>query len=244
MNNEDKNENLIAHLEALRTTLIKCLYSFAIVLPFALFFAPRVLNYLIKIIIGNNNVVLNFFSPQEVFLIQIKTAVIMSLIVSFPYITKQLWNFLLPALYDNEKKFIKSIVLISTTLFILGVIFCLFLIIPFIIKFGMSFISSNVQAVFGISNVVNLALWLSIVFGIMFQLPLITFYLIKTEIISYEAMANKRPYVIVILLIMAGILTPPDIVSQIMLAIPSYFLFEGGLLFARLESGNKKDNID
>ena len=233
MTEEEKDESLISHLEALRETLLKCLYSLCIFLPFALLAAPKVLNYLIKILIGTNNVTFNYFSPTEVFLLQIKMAVVLDIVVCFPYISKKLWDFILPALYDNEKKFIKSTVFMSTALFISGVLFCIFFILPLIINFGMSFQSVNIQAVFGISNAVNLSLWLMVVFGLMFQMPLITHSLIKSGIIDYETIADKRPYIFVILLIIAAVLTPPDIISQIMLFVPTYSLFELGLIFSK-----------
>ena len=233
MSDEEKDESLISHLEALRGTLLKCLISLCVVLPFTFFIAPKALNCLMKILIGANKVTFNYFSPTEVFLLQIKMAIVIDLVICFPYIAKKIWNFILPALYDNEKKFIKSIVLLSSGLFICGVLFCLFFILPLIINFGMSFQAVNIQAVFGISNVVNLSLWLMVVFGLMFQMPLITHSLIKSGIIDYETIADKRPYIVVILLIIAAILTPPDIISQIMLFVPSYSLFELGLLFSK-----------
>ena len=243
---EENNESLITHLEALRETILKSLISIAVVLPIAFIVAPKALDMLIKIILGDSKNTLNYFSPAEVFLIQIKTAVVIDLIICFPYIAKKIWDFLLPALYEHERKFIKSIVLISTTLFIIGVLFCIFLILPLIIKFGMNFTTANIQPVFGISNVVTLALWLSIIFGLMFQVPLITFYLVKSGIISYESIADKRSYIIVILLIIAGILTPPDVMSQLMLAVPTYLLFEAGLFFAKIKNNNKSndDNLE
>lgn len=240
MENNQDNESLISHLEALRETLLKCLISFCIVLPFALFISPKALNYLIKILIGSHNITLNYFSPTEVFLLQIKMAVVIDLIISFPYIAKKIWNFILPALYEHEKKFIKSIVFTSSTLFISGVLFCIFFILPLIINFGISFANSNIQAVFGISNVINLSLWLAVVFGLMFQMPLITYSLIKWDIIDYSTIADKRPYVIVGLLTISAILTPPDVVSQVMLFIPTYGLFELGLLFSK--KNNKMEN--
>ncbi len=233
---DTKEENLISHLEALRQTILKCLYAVAIVLPFTFFIAPKALDWIIKIILGGANVTLSYFSPVEVFLIQIKTAVVMDLIICFPYIARQIWDFILPALYENEKKFIKTIVLFSSILFAAGACFCLFLILPLIIKFGLSFSTPNINPVFNISGIVTLSLWMSMVFGLVFQVPLITFYLVKSDIISYNSAANKRPYIIVALLITSGILTPPDIISQLMLAIPAYLLFEAGLLFAK----NKK----
>lgn len=229
----ENNETLISHLEALRETLLKCFISLGVMLPFTLFIAPRTLNYLIKILIGDNNVNFNFFSPTEVFVLQIKMAVVIDLVICFPYIAKKIWDFILVALYDNERKFIKSIVFLSSTLFVCGVLFCLFFILPLIINFGMSFSTGQIQAVFGISNVINLSLWLAVVFGLMFQMPLVTHSLIKSGFIDYETIADKRPYVVVALLILAAVLTPPDVVSQIMLFVPTYALFELGLLFSR-----------
>ena len=228
MTNQDNDESLIAHLEALRETLLKCLIVLGLVFPFMLFAAPKALECLTDIIISDSNVTLNYFSPAEVFIIQIKTAAVLDLIVCFPYIAKKIWDFILPALYENERKFIKTTVLTSTALFVTGVLFCIFFILPLIIKFGLSFSSSNIKAVFGISNIINLSLWMSISFGLMFQLPLITYSLIKSDIIPYESISDKRSYVIVGILIMAGILTPPDVVSQILLALPTYMLFEIG----------------
>lgn len=230
---EEKNESFITHLEALRETLLKCVYAIAIVLPFTFFVSPKALNYLINMLVGEKEVVLNYFSPVEVFLIQIKLALVIDLVICFPYIAKKIWDFLLPALYENERKFIKSTVLISSSLFIAGVCFCLFAILPLVIGFGKSFETETIHAMFNISTVVTLALWMSVVFGLMFQVPLITVALIKSGIISYETIADKRPYVVVAILIIAGVLTPPDVISQIMLGLPTYLLFETGLLFSK-----------
>lgn len=237
---EDKDESIISHIEAFREMLLKCIKAVGIILVPMLLVAPKCLDIFIKLILRGNNIALNYFSPAEVFIIQIKFALVLDIILCFPYIAKQVWNFCVPALYDHERKFIKSIVFTSSALFILGSMFCLFVILPLIINFGMSFSTSNIQAVLGISNVVNLSLWLILSFGIMFQLPLITHALIKSEIVSYDTIKNSRPYVIVGLLIIAGILTPPDVVSQIMLFTPTYLLFELGLLFSRSKKKNEE----
>ena len=230
---EDQDESLILHLTALRSTLIKCFVALGIGLVPMFFAAPFCMNWLTKIMIGNNDVSLNFFSPAEVFILQIKIAVVLDLLICFPYITRQIWNFILPALYDNEKKFIKSIVLTSSTLFITGVLFCIYFILPLLINFGISFSTDDIKAVFGISNIISLALWLSVVFGLMFQFPLITYSLIRSGITSYEAVKSKRPYILVGILIIAALLTPPDVISQLMLATPTYLLFEIGLCCSR-----------
>ncbi len=230
---EDQDESLILHLTALRSTLIKCFVALGIGLIPMFFVAPFCMNWLTKIMIGNNDVSLNFFSPAEVFILQIKIAVVLDLLICFPYIARQIWNFILPALYDNEKKFIKSIVLTSSTLFITGVLFCIYFILPLLINFGISFSTDDIKAVFGISNIISLALWLSVVFGLMFQFPLITYSLIRSGITSYEAVKSKRPYILVGILIIAALLTPPDVISQLMLATPTYLLFEIGLCCSR-----------
>lgn len=230
---EDNDESLITHLDALRTTLIRCFVALGIGLIPLFLFAPYFMDCLIKIMIGKNNISLNYFSPMEVFILQIKIAIVLDFLCCFPYIARQIWQFIVPALYENERKFIKSIVFISSALFIIGVLFCLFFILPLIINFGISFSTSEIKAMFGISNIIGLALMLSIIFGLMFQFPIITYSLIRFNITSYESIKNKRSYVFVGILIIAGILTPPDIVSQLLLTIPTYLLFEIALWTAK-----------
>lgn len=239
---EDRDENLIVHLEALRTMLIKCFVSLAVGLVPMFLAAPYVMSWLIKIMIGDNDVSLNYFSPMEVFILQIKVAVVLDLLVCFPYIAKKIWDFVLPALYENERNFVRSIVLTSSSLFIIGVVFCIFFILPLIINFGVSFATSDIKAVFGISNVISTALWLSVVFGLMFQFPLVTYSLIRSGIADYETVKDKRRYVFVVILVIAAVLTPPDIVSQMMLAVPTYLLFEAGLYFAKRIKREEKNS--
>lgn len=226
-------QNLIHHLEELRYTLIRCFVSIGIILPITLFAAPTLLDILIKHLINNLPITLNFFSPLEIFILQIKTAVIIDLLICFPYIAKQLWNFILPALYDHEQRFIKHIVITSSALFLIGVVFCLFFILPLIIRFGASFATSEIHAVLGVSNIISLSLRLTIIFGLMFQFPLITYSLIKANIIPYSTFKSKRPYVFTFILITSALLTPPDIISQLLLAFPTYILFELGLYLGR-----------
>lgn len=230
---QEREETLVDHLEALRSMLIKCLSALAIGLLPLFFVTPYFMNLLIKIMMGNNSLTLNFFAPMEIFILQIKMALVLDVVVCFPYIAKQVWQFVLPALYDNERNFIKSITLISGSLFAIGVLFCLFFILPLVIRFGLSFATDDIQPMFGIGNIISLALWLSLVFGIMFQFPLVTYALIRSDIVSYETIKSKRSYVFVGILIMSGLLTPPDIVSQLMLTLPTYGLFEIGLFLGR-----------
>ena len=113
-----------------------------------------------------------------------------------------------------------------------------------VIKFGLSFSGVNITPMFGVSNIINLALMMSLAFGVMFQMPLVTIALIKSGVISYKSVSDKRPYVIVIILVLAAILTPPDVVSQLMLGVPTYLLFEAGLLIARISCKNDDEKLD
>ena len=237
---EDSGESLISHLEALRETLLKCIISLCIVLPVSLWLAPKFLNRFIDILAGGSRVAFNFFSPMEVFLIQLKTALVLDVVICFPYIAKKLWDFILPALYEHEKSFIKKIVFASTGLFATGAAFCLFILMPLVVKFGMSFSTPNLNPVFGLSNIIGLSLMMALAFGVMFQMPLITIALIKSGIVSYDTVSNLRPYIIVVILILAAIFTPPDVVSQLMLGIPTYLLFEAGLFFAKHSAAGGK----
>lgn len=241
---DNKDESLISHLEALRETLLKCLISLCIVIPFTLWLSPYALNFLVKVIAGSDKVSFNFFSPMEVFMLQLKAALLLDVIVCFPYMAKKIWDFILPALYDNEKKFIKTVVFASTFLFLLGACFCIFVIMPIVVKFGLSFAGENITPVFGLSNIINLTLVMAASFGAMFQMPLITIALVKSGVISYESLSDKRPYVIVIILILAAIFTPPDVISQLMLGTPTYLLFEAGLLLARKYKNQEKCMAD
>ncbi len=195
--------------------------------------SPYVLEWFCTQVTLQSGITLHYFSPMEVFLLQVKIAALLDCVVFSPYIAWNIWQFVLPALYDNEKRFIRSIAALTSLLFIAGVAFCLIVCFPLVVQFGMSFATEAMMPVFGISNLVSLALWLSLAFGCMFQFPLVTSALIRGGIVSYETVCNKRPYVVVAILLLAALLTPPDIVSQIILGLPTYLLFEAGLLAAR-----------
>ena len=228
-----EQETLVSHLEALRRALIRSFVALAIGIVPLFLASPYVLDWFCEQIRLQGGVVLHYFSPMEVFLLQLKVAALLDCVLFSPYIAWNLWQFVLPALYEKEKRFVRSIAGLTSLLFIAGVAFCLIVCFPLVVQFGMSFAGDYLQPVFGISNIVSLALWLSLAFGCMFQFPLVTYALIRGGIVKYETVCNKRPYVVVIVLLLAALLTPPDIVSQLMLGLPTYLLFELGLLAAR-----------
>ena len=228
-----EQETLVSHLEALRKALIRSFVALAIGIVPLFLASPYVLDWFCEQIRLQGGVALHYFSPMEVFLLQLKIAALLDCVLFSPYIAWNLWQFVLPALYEKERRFVRSIAGLTSLLFIAGVAFCLIVCFPLVVQFGMSFAGSYLQPVFGVSNIVSLALWLSLAFGCMFQFPLVTYALIRGGIVKYETVCNKRPYVVVAVLLLAALLTPPDIVSQLMLGVPTYLLFELGLLAAR-----------
>lgn len=232
---------LISHLEALRRVLIRSFIALAIGIVPLFLVSPYILDWFCEQITIQIGFTLHYFSPMEVFFLQLKIAALLDCVLFSPYIAWNIWQFVLPALRDGERRFVSSLAVLTSGLFVTGVAFCLIVCFPLIVQFGMSFAGVALQPVFGISNLVSLALWLSLAFGCMFQFPLVTYALVRAGVVEYETVCNKRPYVVVGILVLAALLTPPDVVSQIILGLPTYLLFETGLLAARRYKGRKRE---
>jgi len=231
---ELEEEKFIYHLAELRKTLLSIIFCLIILFPLGYYLAPYCIDFLIKWSFSQELSRLNFFSPMEVFIVNLKIGFVISFVVGFPYIMYTIWKFLLPALYEKERNFLKIAVFVSSFLFICGVAICIAFALPLLIKFSMSFATEQIQPILGINNFVGLSFWLMLAFGLMFQFPIAIYFLVKFSIVSIETLTNKRPYIIVIILFVSAIFTPPDVVSQLMLATPTYILFELGGFFARL----------
>lgn len=238
---QDQETTLVSHLEALRRALLRCIVALAIGIVPLFLVSPYILDWFCEQIALQGGVTLHYFSPLEVFLLQLKISALLDCVLFSPFIAWNIWQFVIPALYENEKRVIRSIAALTSMLFIAGVAFCLVVCFPLIVQFGMNFASTTLQPIFGVSNLVSLALWLSFAFGCMFQFPLVTYALIRAGIVEYETVCNKRPYVVVAILVLAALLTPPDVVSQLILGLPTYLLFETGLLAARRYKGRAKN---
>lgn len=234
-----EQEKLTYHLEELRKTILSIIVCLVILFPLGYFIAPYCIDFLIKWSFSGKGLALNFFTPMEVFLVKLKIGFVIAFIVGFPYIIYRIWKFLLPALYDKEKKFLKTAVFCSFFLFILGAVMCVGFVLPLIINFSMSFATENIKPVLGISNFLGLSGWLMLAFGLMFQFPIAIYFLVKFGIVSLESLKDKRPYVVIILLFIAALVTPPDVISQLLLFIPTYLLFEIGIFFSSLSLKNQ-----
>ena len=175
---------------------------------------------------------LHYFSPMEVFIIQLKAGIVLAIIFASPVIAYEVRKFILPALYENERRFLGWFMSLFVLLFISGCAFCIFLILPLVMNFSVGFMSERLEPTIGLANFVNLASGLILAFGIMFQFPLAVLAGVKFGLVSVDTLKNLRPYIIVGILVLAAIFTPPDVVSQLMLGVPTWLLFEAGLLAA------------
>ena len=232
------NESISSHLIELRSRLIRviiCLGILSIVgIPFASeiysFVASPLLNILPE---GSSMIATQVTSP---FMAPIKLVLFVALLVTMPYLFYEVWMFMSPGLYKNEKTFIAPLMASTSILFAAGVAFAYFIVCPIIFKFFIASAPNSIQVMTDISQYLNFVIKLVFAFGIAFEIPIATFLLIKSGIMKKDALVNSRPYLVILFFVMGMLLTPPDIFSQLFLAIPMWMLFELGLLISRDKS--------
>lgn len=230
----EENENtLLFHLEALRRALLRIFAVTFLLYPAAFYAAPYVIGFLVQWSFPPEMGKLHYFSPMEVFWVQLKLAFILSLAAAYPWNIYQIWKFLLPGLYRSERRALGWWIIFSSVLFFGGIVFCSGMILPMLMRFSAGFATPELQPLLGLANFLNLAGWLMLAFGLMFQSPVLVLLGVRFGVFSADSLRKKRPYVMTVILIAAAILTPPDVVSQILLALPTWFLFELGLFLAR-----------
>lgn len=228
----DSDLPLIDHLTALRRVLLRSLAAIALLFLPALYASPVLIQKLVAWCVPQSMGPLHYFAPMEAFLVELEFALVLSLIASFPWSAWQLWSFLVPALNPAEKRNIGRGVLISSALFLLGAAFCVGFILPLMMRFSAGFASDAMVPTLGIASFLHLSGGIILAFGFMFQLPLLVLLAVRLDLLPVGKIHHARPYVWTLILILSALLTPPDIVSQCMLAIPTGLLFEIGLLVA------------
>ncbi|WP_303322636.1 twin-arginine translocase subunit TatC [Cloacibacillus evryensis] len=233
----DHEETLASHLEALRGALLRCAAATAVLYPVGYLASPYLINALVRWCVPESAGTLHYFAPMEVLWVRLRLALIAALLAAYPWNILQLWRFLLPALYKRERKALGCCIVSSSLLFFCGAAFSIGLILPLMMNFSGGFATAELRPSIGLANFLNLAGWLTLAFGVMFQSPIIVLLAVRFGVISCGSLRRKRPYIATAILIAAAILTPPDIVSQLMLAIPTWLLFELGLIIAgRIEA--------
>jgi sec-independent protein translocase protein TatC len=178
------------------------------------------------------------------FLVPVKVTALVALIVALPYVLWQAWAFIAPGLYQHEKRIALPLVFVSTVLFLAGIAFCYFFVFGRVFAFINEFAPKSITPAPDIENYLNFVLTMFVAFGITFEIPIIVMVMVRTGIIGVAKLKEIRPYVIVGNFIVAAILTPPDVVSQFMLAIPMCVLYELGILFAGIMAKTGKTSAD
>jgi sec-independent protein translocase protein TatC len=169
-----------------------------------------------------------------VFLVPVKVTALVSVILAMPYLLYQLWAFVAPGLYAHEKRLVLPLVATSSVLFLAGRAVAYLLVFPLAFKVLASFAPDGVAWMTDIDKYFNFVLTMFIVFGITFEIPVAVVLLVRMNVVSVEKLAQARPYVIVGAFVLAAIVTPPDVVSQLLLAFPLWLLYELGIVAARI----------
>ena len=231
----DKGQPLVEHLIELRTRILKIVgIVFVSFIPL-LFFANDIYDLISEPLRnllppGATMIATEVASP---FLTPFKLAFVTSFFITIPFILHQIWGFIAPGLYSSEKKFMGPIFLTSILLFYLGIAFAYFAVFPLVFDFFASVMPQGVSMMTDINRYLDFVLKLFFAFGLAFEIPIATIILVWSGAITIDSIRNKRPYVIVGCFVFGMLLTPPDVISQALLAIPMWFLFEIGIFLCK-----------
>ena len=225
----------------LRSRLIKC--SIAVVFCFVclIYFSNEIYQTLAEplqaFLPANSSMIATEVASP--FLTPLKLTFFVSLLVSMPYSLNQIWKFIAPGMYQNEKSLSFLVMLSSLLLFYAGIVFTYFLVLPLVFSFFTGSAPEGILVMTDISRYLDFVLSMMFAFSFAFEIPVFIFLLIWSGLSTPESLSAKRPYVIIGCFTVGMFLTPPDVISQTLLAIPAWLLFEGGLLMARLFVKNK-----
>lgn len=228
------NYTLFDHLLELRTRLLRAVVGVLVVLCCLIYFAQDIYHYVAEPLLATmpqdtqmiaTDVASPLFAP-------FKLTIVMSIFIAMPYILYQIWSFVAPGLYNNEKRLIAPLMFGSTLLFYSGIAFAYFIVFPVIFAFFNSIAPEGVTIATDISSYLDFVLKLFFAFGAAFEIPIAIILMCWTGFTSPASLRTKRPYIVVGAFVIGMLLTPPDIISQTMLAIPMLLLFELGIIIA------------
>ncbi|MFA7555241.1 MAG: twin-arginine translocase subunit TatC [Spongiibacteraceae bacterium] len=242
----DNAQPLITHLTELRDRLLRCIIAiFAVFL--CLFYFSNDIYYFVSEPLrsllpeGTSMIATDVASP---FLTPFKLTLIVSVIIAMPMVLYQAWSFIAPGMYQSEKRIAIPLLISSIILFYAGLAFAYYVVFPLVFGFFSTIGPEGVNYTPDISSFLDTVLKLFFAFGIAFEIPIATVLLVWAGVTTPQTLAEKRPYIIVACFVFGMLLTPPDIISQALLAIPMWFLFELGIIFARLIKSSKTDIDD
>jgi sec-independent protein translocase protein TatC len=232
-----EQETFISHLVELRDRLLRALVAIGVAFG-VLFFYPgagAIYDFLAAPLMhalpeGAKMIATGVVTP---FLVPVKVTALVALLVALPYVLYQAWAFVAPGLYSHEKRLVLPLVVASTVLFLLGVAFCYYFVFGKVFSFINQFAPKSITPAPDIEAYLGFVMSMFLAFGVTFQIPVVVVGLARFGLVSIDQLKQARPYVIVGAFVVAAIVTPPDVVSQLMLAIPMCVLYELGIVLAR-----------
>jgi sec-independent protein translocase protein TatC len=235
-NSKESEIPFVAHLIELRDRLLRVVLVVLVIFVVLFYFANDVYSYLAepllsKLAPGSSMIATDVISP---FLTPMKLALVLSIFLVMPYILYQLWSFIAPGLYKHEKELARPLLVSSIILFYSGMAFAYYVVFPLIFGFISAISIDGVSNMPDIKSYLDFVLVLFFAFGAAFEVPIATVILVATGITTPEKLVEKRAYIIVAAFVLGMFLTPPDVISQIMLAIPMWMLFEVGIIASRM----------
>jgi sec-independent protein translocase protein TatC len=233
----------LAHLVELRDRLLRIVLAVTLVFLGLFPFANDLYHMLAEPLLrhmpeGTSMIATEVASP---FLTPFKLTLVLAIFLAMPVALYQLWAFIAPGLYQHERRFALPLIVTSTVLFYLGMVFAYYVVFPLVFGFFTSVAPEGVAVMTDISKYLDFVLKLFFAFGLAFEVPIATVILVWTGITTPEALVEKRPYIIVAAFVVGMLLTPPDVVSQVLLALPMWLLFELGVLFSRTMVAKRAD---
>ena len=242
METAEAQETFLSHLIELRQRLVWSLIAFAIACAPTLYFSSELYDLLAQPLIralpeGSRMIATGVISP---FLIPMKIAFLAAFVCVLPFILYQVWAFVAPGLYTHEKRLALPLVVSSTLLFIGGMLFCYFIVFGQVFRFIAQFAPKSISVAPDIEAYFNFVLGMFFAFGLAFEVPVVVVVLILMGIVTTEQLREWRGYVIVGVFVIAAIVTPPDVVSQIALAVPMCILYEVGIFFGQFIERRRK----
>lgn len=235
-NSAAPSETFVSHLVELRNRLMKAtaaiLLVFFCLMPWAgAIYDLLAMPMMAALPAGSRMIATGVITP---FLIPVKVTLLVAFLIALPVVLYQAWAFVAPGLYAHEKKLVAPLVISSSVLFLVGVAFCYYLVFGMVFKFINEFAPASISVAPDIESYFGFVMTLFIAFGLTFEVPVVVIVLVRMGIVDVQKLREIRPYVIVGAFVIAAIVTPPDVVSQLLLAIPLCLLYEVGIWIAPL----------
>jgi len=230
-------ETFISHLVELRQRVMRALLAFAVMFV-ALFLWPgssEIYDFLAAPLMhalpeGAKMIATGVITP---FMVPVKVTALVAFLAALPYVLYQAWAFVAPGLYEHEKRLVLPVVVASTVLFVLGVAFCYYFVFGRVFTFINHFAPKSITPAPDIEAYFSFVITMFLAFGVTFEIPILVMLLVRFGVVSLEKLRGARPYVVVGAFVVAAVITPPDVLSQFMLAVPMCLLYEAGLFLAR-----------